>query len=322
MPDPLKLWWSLVDASDPSISALELAAWPEELREWLFGAGLLVPAATASRVRCPECLDHIEDVVVRDYPDGTTRYYIACPEHLRVELTATQLQRWTVNVGELAHLLAAALALSGRPRELVPARIWRLGRTVWQGNVRDVLWALRLPLEPSTQVRSTIVQSRRPVVLVPYRLPPPDFWTGVPPLIALAEIADLQQGQLVIDPLAVAACLDATGTPATSDVVTPDELAVMIRRQVTAVHKSELSDQVFLSAYLQFHSLRKAAEYLTEQLGRGVSKDQVRRAVDRAGGAAALMRTEDSSSVVRGVASHSCDSARKIRDKSQNARRQ
>jgi hypothetical protein len=60
-------------------------------------------------------------------------------------------------------------------------------------------------------------------------------------------------------------------------------------------------------AYRQEGTLRAAAKFLSKQTNSEVSKDRVKRAIDRQGGVDALANEEDSNSVVRGVVSHHRD---------------
>jgi len=88
---------------------------------------------------------------------------------------------------------------------------------------------------------------------------------------------------------------------------TAEQLKLMIRRQVKAEGKTSLADGVFVQAYRYCGSVREAAAFLSRQTGQEVSKDQVQRALKRAGGAVAMLNAEDSDSVERGVASHRRD---------------
>ncbi len=88
-------------------------------------------------------------------------------------------------------------------------------------------------------------------------------------------------------------------------------LTKIIRQQVKAEIKTELTDDVFYRAYRQEGSCRKAAEFLSEQLGTKISKDRVARAVRRFGGVVAVRNTNDSESVKRSVASQRCDRQQK-----------
>ncbi len=90
-------------------------------------------------------------------------------------------------------------------------------------------------------------------------------------------------------------------------ILNRDQLALLIRQQVKAEAKSSLNDDVLVAAYRQFGSMRKAAESLSKETGQQFSKDQVQRAVLRAGGVQTVLRTESSDSVQRTVASQSRD---------------
>ena len=126
----------------PLVSAEEVATWPADILRRLMAAGLIRPAESTSYVACPNCHEaHDAEVTVRDGPGGRLRFFIHCPEALRVEVPAESLQQWCVNLEGLGTALAGALSLSGRRTVLVSGRLWRLGRTKWQGVSRDVLFA-------------------------------------------------------------------------------------------------------------------------------------------------------------------------------------
>lgn len=102
-----------------------------------------------------------------------------------------------------------------------------------------------------------------------------------------------------------------------SDLIGPkrhgdEQLKLMIRRQLKAEKKTSLTDDIFVAAYRQHGSVRKAAAFLSEQTGRSVSKDQVYRALKRSGGIQAVLNAEDSDSIQRTVASQRRDRQRKF----------
>ncbi len=99
---------------------------------------------------------------------------------------------------------------------------------------------------------------------------------------------------------AVAAASDMT-------VVSEKQLKLMIRQQVKAEEKTRLTDDIYVAAYRQEDSYRKAAAYLSQEADTEVSKDQVYRAVNRSGGVQAVLKTEDSDSIQRTVASQGRD---------------
>jgi hypothetical protein len=149
---------------------------------------------------------------------------------------------------------------------------------------------------------------------VPDEKPPDDVWHGrVPPVLSLSEVATLTVGGIVIDRPELAAAITEADTKATvrkERPLTEEHLTLMIRRQIKAEQKVEITDAILMSALRQEGSTRKAAKFLTEKTGTRVTKDQVQNASNRAD-TAAVLNAEDSDSVVRPVASQSRDRAGK-----------
>lgn len=311
MTDPLEWLWPLADAPVPTAAAHHTAAWPAGVLDRLRELGLLVEGELAARVLCPECQDHYEDVLACAGPGRLNYSYIACPVLRRVWVPRDARRQWAVSFPGLTSSLAAVMKLTGKVTELAPARVWRLGRNAWHGESRDVVLARGLNWCDAASVCAAITRARRPVVFVPQARPAADFWGGrVPPVIALDQIATDAPGGIDVDPLEILTALrdaDAARSEAGTVPLTAEQLTLAIRRQIKAEHKSELTDDVYLAAYRQHGSVRKAAEFLSKETGTTVSKDQVQRAVTRAGGAAEVLNAEDSDSVVRPVASRSRD---------------
>ena len=308
--DPLEVLWPLADAPDPIISAHVAELWPDGVHQQLMALGVLHEAERAERVRCPECHEHVEEVLAVSGPGGKTRFVIPCPKVLRAEVPSAALRQWRVDHGTLASALASTLSLTGKPKEIVADRLWRLGRTKWNDQSRDVLYARGLHWEDGASVRADLVRSRKPIVFVPLLRPPDEFWRTIPPVLVLAHVAIFGDECIDIEALEVAAAIHDADALATSDreiVLTEDGLRRMIRQQVKAEEKMNLTDDAFVAAYRQCGSVRKAAALLTRVAGQDVSKDKIQRALKREGGAAAVLNSEDSNSVVRGVASQRRD---------------
>jgi hypothetical protein len=289
--------------------AWEIAAWPPKTHLRLLNAGLLCQASDAQYVLCPECRDHYEELIAGQQ-QGVLRYYVPCPQVLRADVPPQWRKQWTVHLECLAAALATTLGLSGRYKELVPGRLWRLGRTDWHGASRDVMFARGLCWSEAREVRAEIVRGRKAIVFVAQQTPPDDFWLRRrPPVIPLSEFTSLGEDQIEIEALAVATAIrDADEAPGEGLVtVTEQQLKLMIRQQVKAESKSELTDDILIAAYRHSGAYRSAAEFLGEQTGQEVSKDAVYRAVQRAGGILAVLNSEDSNSVVRGVAAQRRD---------------
>lgn len=159
-------------------------------------------------------------------------------------------------------------------------------------------------------VRSEIVRCKKPIVLVPKVKPPETFWKTPPVVIALSDVATLSECQLEIDAKEIVSAIQdskSTADVALETTLSADDMRGMIRQQIKAEHKTAISDDLLIAAYRNQGSIRKAAEYLSEQTGTYVTKDKVNGALQRSGGASAVANPDDSNSVVRGVVSRSRD---------------
>jgi hypothetical protein len=256
--------------------------------ERLAAANYVVRTANAECVSCPACGDgHAEEVVPLSGANGQLRYYISCPTYFRVEIDPELLEQWTINWNALASGMAAALALAGQCTLLISDRLWRLGRLKWRGTYRDALLARGLSWHDGRDIARQIARNTRPVVFVGDRPVPQDVWVGrEPPLVQLSQVASFAGEQTVIDVDAVlAAILLAEAEPAPVDPLplNPAGLKQVIRRQIRAEGKTNLTDDILLAAYHREGSVRKAAAFLTESTGRTVTKDRVQSAVRRSG---------------------------------------
>ncbi len=310
MIDPLQMLWPLVDAPDSIVAAHVVATWPAGVHQQLIDLGVLRPGEDAQFVLCPECGEHVEEVLAFAGPGGRTRYAIPCHVTLRADVSPEARRQWMVDFAALTAELARILALTGQCSELLPSRLWRLGRTNWQGASRDVLFARGLDWDDGPTVRATLVRSRKPIVFVPLRRPPEGFWRTVPPTLMLSHVASLVGGHIEVETLEIAAAIhdaDALAASGPMPALSIEDLKRMIRQQVKAELKSALNDDAFLAAYRLCGSVRDAATFLSQETEGEVSKDKVQRALGRAGGAAAVLNSKNSASVVRGAASQPRD---------------
>lgn len=154
MRDPLSWIWTLADAAIPLVPVHMVSQWPDGVHDRLRTLGLLIPGTEASHALCPECHDHYEEVIACEGAGRQTYFYITCPEHLRIRVPRDTRWRWTVDFGTLTGAIAAQPKLTGTVSELSHHRVWRLGRTDWQGKSRDVLFARGLHWRDADTVRS------------------------------------------------------------------------------------------------------------------------------------------------------------------------
>jgi hypothetical protein len=223
-------------------------------------------------------------------------------------------RQWQVNLPKLVETTAHSMNLKGVPKELLSGRLWRMGRTDWKGTSRDVVFARGLLWQDSQQVRSSIARCVKPILVTSRQQKQKSTWRNAPSSLALDQIASLLDSfEIDVDEIIAILSHDDDHRGATAiEAPTVTDLKLLVRQQIKAEQKTELTDAVLVQAYRQEGSIRKAAEYLTTQTGQQISKDKVQRAVNRSGGIDALVVGQDSNSVVRGVASQCRDSRGKL----------
>lgn len=316
MVDALQFLWPAVEAVKPLFTRAAVVRWPAGVREQLVAAGLLIPQDTAARIRCPECgQTHIAKPIARKQTDGSTRFFIPCPENLRAEVKDRDLEQWAAHIEGLVNAVAKSLALGGKVASLDSDRVWRCGRWTFQGVPRDILFARGLRRNDAAQYRRAISGAHRPVVFIASEVPDPGFWQGrIPPVICLREIATLSEGQISLDgPQIIGLVRAADALDAASQGREHKEQQATIRRAVKEEIKSLVSDDALVAAYTKYGSYDKAVAGLAEE-GVETNRWAVERAVKRAGGVKAVTRIDDSESVVRSRSSRRRDTPIENRD--------
>ncbi|MFO0821518.1 MAG: hypothetical protein U1A77_26480, partial [Pirellulales bacterium] len=220
-----------------------------------------------------------------------------------VEVHPQLLERWTIHWEALAQATASGLALRGMCTPLIANRLWRLGRLKWQGATRDVLLARGLAWQDGQALARQIAHATRPIVFVGDAIPPTEAWAGrVPPIVRLSQVTSLDHDGPQIDGEAVLSAIVFADDPQLSteqDEQISDNLERIIRRQIRAESKTQLTDDVLLAAYQQEGSTRKAATFLTTTVGAPITKDRIQGAIKRAGGLAVVARQPRRTSPVR-----------------------
>ena len=311
MGDFLSRLWACFDSSEPLFSAREVASWPDGQAQWLQERGVLCATTSASRVGCSCCPSgHVEDVL--EVPDADPpRFFIACPESVTVEVDPEALRQWTIDGDAAASLIAAALGLQGRPTPIESGRVWRLGTTRWQQTSREVLLARGLGAEDAARIAAHAGQAGRPIVLVSGLEPLPHIWPGRPPAcVALSRVMSQDATGLQADGVLLHDLVQkADELQAQVELLPLDPAGKrrVLRRHAQAAASSNQEDEVLVGAYQACHSYREAAKVLSARLKTKITKDKVKRAVDRAGGPSAVINGANSNSVVRAVASHRRD---------------
>ena len=187
---------------------------PPQIRTRLTQLKILRPSSTATHVVCDACFDHhVEKVTPIQYPDKTTRFFIHCPENGRVEVPRERLFQWTVHFGPILTGLATALSAKGSPAEIVPGRVWNLGRAALAGKSKPVWVARGLAWPDAGQLAQSIPKGRSPVLFYIGQAAD-DGLLGIPreSIIELRTVVHLD-GSVVVDRDAIEAQLADVESP-------------------------------------------------------------------------------------------------------------
>jgi len=198
--DPLDIIWRSADNPNPVFAAEDLDGMLPKIRTRLTELNILRPSATATHVVCDACFDHhVEKVTSIKYPDETTRFFISCPENGRVEVPRDRLFQWTVDFAPILSSLASGLSVKGSPTEIVPGRIWNLGRAALAGKSKAVWVARGLAWPDAGQLAQSIPKGRSPVLFYLGQLADDDL-LDIPreSIIELRTVVQMN-GDLVID---------------------------------------------------------------------------------------------------------------------------
>lgn len=196
--------FSRIESSDPTFDADAVARWPAGWLDRLTGLGLLAKTTPAESVRCDACgHDHVESVLWIDVPGLPRRAFVPCPEYRSVRVDPARLDRWAVRFDRLAELIADAGGFAGGVTEVVPERVWRLGKTAF--GLRSVVaylirgsgWADA----PDLVTRTPALQTAGTAVLVPAVHPLRAVWGSeiAPPVAALTDLLELDEAGVRFD---------------------------------------------------------------------------------------------------------------------------
>jgi len=169
------LWLRLLHAAESAQPAVFSADWlgrwaPDEVERCL-ACGLLQPAEPAAEVTCREC-GEVEEVL---YLAGDRlvagQAYTRCALAGPVPVGAERLQRWEVRAERLPDMLLKGVPMRASPEQIVPGRIWFLGKTRWAGALRGVYFGRALHRSDADRVIDRAGLSSQSVLFVPARAP-------------------------------------------------------------------------------------------------------------------------------------------------------
>lgn len=138
--------------------------------EAILDTGLLTESLPMRQEWCPHCGDSLSELAVVSI-DEQTKLYWNCADCGLVATDELSLRRWRFCFDRLQQVLRDGLALSGSVQEIVPRRIWQLGRRNFRGSSYTCLLARGLGRRDAMDLLATIKLPLRAVIIVPARLP-------------------------------------------------------------------------------------------------------------------------------------------------------
>lgn len=282
MTDWLSKLWTLMDRHSECQNFSVFRDWiPDDAVDNLL-ARWLRPQFAGSLAICPDCNLAAEDCTVIEAPSGRTMVVATCRECGCRELPAEESAAAVFDFEQIAAFLNSTLKLRGMQETRVAGHLWWLGATPWQGKLRDV-WLVRgFAGIPESTWKQSMQDSVRPIVLAMAGIPvcPPES-TWWPSVARLSQVSQWQDGKLEIQLSQLTGIVkhqdDWLSARKASRQKTPHNKT--IRRHVRAEINGMISNEMYVAAYRQHQSYRKAAEELSRQTGQKISKDKVARAV-------------------------------------------
>ncbi len=154
-----------LEIEPPVFHCREIRAFGSRL-ELLIRLGVLREMAPLSTAACPDCQFGSQRRVeyVADSKTHARHGYIHCPQCGIVEVALDGLRRWRVDP---AGFLAAAFSgagVSGPATEVIPGRLWRVGKVTWAARRREVYFTRWYRCDGSNSLVAEM--SRRPKAIL------------------------------------------------------------------------------------------------------------------------------------------------------------
>ena len=198
---PLDYVWGSAFFAEPSVSYTDVHALVGRSgMEVLLDLKLLVPAKPATCVTCSDCYDFSGEVMPIVRPDGRTQYYLACPSCGSIEVSSDELRRWAFRFEPIVELVAYSLHARGSIQELVPGKLWSVGRAAIAGQSRPIYLGRCFVGRQAAQILTKIPSGKSPLLFAISDLPP-DGLPGFEPdrLFELRSLVYLEENELRFD---------------------------------------------------------------------------------------------------------------------------
>jgi hypothetical protein len=288
LPDPLSVIWCCADNPDPVLTGDEILDLPSSVFDLLVSLGFLHQAETAKYITCNACTEqHVEEIFTVKSYDGCKRFFIRCPENGRIEVDRELLRQWAIDYSPLLQAVSSVFSTSNTYEEIVPGRIWNLGRATLACQSRMIWVARGLSWPDAPQFKEILPNGRSPVLFFIGQPPMADLVSLSPEsMIDLKSIINIKNNNLTVDRNAVESQLrqlDATQSikkakpkKRASRTVTIDKIKQELRRHLSSArdHAYSSFDRGFGYTLLS----RPSQQQLAAQLD--VSVSSISRAIN------------------------------------------
>ncbi len=196
--NPWTEWLSLVEWDRMQIGPDRTECWPDSATQYFESQQLIEAAPAAGSLECPHCQDGESYAVVRhDHPlTGEPLAKVPCPVCGPVRIPLGNLRRWRLNWAGLVPLLTQGLRLRGQPQQIVPDRLWQLGKGYWSGRPATLFLGRGMHRRDAVQLLESVARFTNALILIPHRTPQ----TALPhPVLTLDLVAEWRDGTLVFD---------------------------------------------------------------------------------------------------------------------------
>jgi hypothetical protein len=182
--------------------------------EPLVACGLLRETAPSRFTTCWECGgSRTIQVIHLSRPGSPERVpFLPCPQCGPVRIDPEQLRRWDIDVPAFAGALTAAAGVAGPPAEVIPRRLWRLGKAKWAERPHDAYLARYLSDESVPAVAAALSRVPKAVLFLPTEEAVRAWARSLPTLaLALESVLGPGEGGMLFDRAYLEARLENAG---------------------------------------------------------------------------------------------------------------
>jgi hypothetical protein len=198
-PTMFQRWLTQLDGAETGVTIREREIAPALLAT-LSQAGLLEYAGLDGYSDCRDCALGVGCPIERfGGTDEEPEYLALCPQGEMLLYREADLRRWLLSALSVARVLADRLGHPQPIEELVPRRLWEVGRL----GARVRLYLLCGVKKPDARTVATILAERvkltRGLVLVPGELPAPGLLPSQAIAVSLGEVLRLEETGVILD---------------------------------------------------------------------------------------------------------------------------